>query len=186
MLRKGVGASPRRAAFLDRDGVINRNEVRDGRPYAPTALANFEILPGARDAIAALRGAGYLVVVVTNQPDVGAGRQSHAVIEQMHDILRREVLVDDIEVCFHVDGDDCQCRKPKPGMLLNAAAKHNIDLSRSWMVGDRWRDIEAGQAVGCQTVFVDYNYPNERRPERVDIVVRSLEEAVPFMLRDVT
>ena len=182
--QQGSWLAMTKAIFLDRDGVINRNIVRNGRPYAPEKLSDFVILPGVAKTVEALREAGLMVIVATNQPDVGAGRQSQAIIEQMHDILRREVPVDDIEVCFHVEGDDCQCRKPKPGMLLHAAEKYNIDLSQSWMIGDRWRDIEAGQAVGCRTVFVDYNYPNERRPERVDVVVRSLEEAVPFLLRD--
>lgn len=172
-----------KAVFLDRDGVINRNIVRDGRPYAPVALSEFVILPGVAEAVDLLRQAGLKIIVATNQPDVGAGRQSRAVIEQMHDVLRSEVRVDDIEMCFHVDGDACQCRKPRPGMLLRSAEKHGIDLSQSWMIGDRWRDIEAGHAAGCRTVFVDYNYPSERRPERADVVVQSLPEAVPFLLR---
>lgn len=173
-----------RAVFLDRDGVINRNIFRNGRSYAPVALADFVILPGVADAVERLRSAGMMVIVATNQPDVGAGRQSRAVIEQMHDVMRKEVRVDDIEVCFHVEGDDCDCRKPKPGMLLSAAKKHGIDLSHSWMVGDRWRDVDAGVAAGCRTVFVDYDYPSEKRPTAPDVVVRSLAEAVPLLLRD--
>jgi D-glycero-D-manno-heptose 1,7-bisphosphate phosphatase len=173
-----------KAVFLDRDGVINRNIVRDGRPYAPVALSDFVILPGVAEAVETLRQTGLKIIVATNQPDVGAGKQSRAVIEQMHDVLRSKVRVDDIEVCFHVEGDACQCRKPRPGMLLRSAEKHGIDLSQSWMVGDRWRDVEAGQAAGCKTVFVDYNYPSERRPEHADVVVQSLTEAVPFLLRN--
>ena len=172
----------RRAVFLDRDGVINRNIVRNGRGYAPVALDDFEILPGVPEAVARLREAGHLIIVATNQPDVGAGLQSSAVLEQMHEILRRRVPVDDIEVCFHTEGDNCDCRKPRPGMLLRSARKYDIDLSESWMVGDRWRDVDAGVAAGCRTVFVDYNYPQERRPAQADIVVGSLVEAVPLIL----
>lgn len=183
-LHENGGPSTRKAAFLDRDGVINRNLVRNGRPYAPVAFEDFVILPGVREATRALRQAGYLVIVATNQPDVGAGQQSREVIDAMHDLARRELEIDDIEVCFHVEGDNCDCRKPKPGMILRAARKHGIDLARSWMIGDRWRDVEAGQAAGCRTVFVNYDYPNERYPNNPDLVVRSLAEAVPFLLRD--
>lgn len=172
-----------KAVFLDRDGVINRNNVRNGRPYAPVALSDFIILPGVPAAVQDLRNSGLIIIVVTNQPDVGAGKQSRAVIDQMHNILCREVPVDDIEVCFHIEGDNCECRKPKPGMLLRSAEKYDIDLSQSWMVGDRWRDIDAGIAAGCRTVFLDYDYPSEQRPARADIVARSLAEAVPLMLR---
>ncbi len=170
------------AIFLDRDGVINHNDVRNGRPYAPICVADFRILPGVPEAVGALRDAGYLIVVATNQPDVGAGRQAREVVEEMHKHMRQAVYVDDIEICYHVDKDNCNCRKPKPGMLLNAIERHGIDVKKSWMIGDRWRDVAAGRAAGCQTVFIDYDYPNEPRPENPDIVVRSLAEAVPIVL----
>lgn len=170
------------AVFLDRDGVINYNEVRNGRPYAPTELTNFRIIPGVAEAVTVLRKAGYLIVVATNQPDVGAGRQSRKLVEAMHDRLRQSVYVDDIEVCYHLDQDNCDCRKPKPGLLLKAAERHGIDLKRSWMIGDRWRDVEAGQAAGCRTILVDYDYPAEPRPKQPDAIVRSLSEAVPVVL----
>jgi len=172
----------RPAIFLDRDGVINRNAVHNGRPYSPDTLDEFVILPGVPQAIETLRRAGYLIVVATNQPDVGAGRQSREVVEAMHAVLRRELAVDDIEVCYHVDSDQCACRKPKPGMLLHASEKHGIALSRSFMVGDRWRDVEAGRSAGCRTVFVDHGYQNEPPPIRPDFVVRSLPEAASVML----
>jgi D-glycero-D-manno-heptose 1,7-bisphosphate phosphatase len=170
------------AVFLDRDGVINRNTVRDGRPYAPLTLEEFVILPGVIEAVEALRRAGLLIVVATNQPDVGAGKQSRGVVEAMHDLLLRTLAIDDIEVCYHVDGDRCGCRKPKPGMLLRAAERHGIALSQSFMVGDRWRDVDAGRAAGCRTVFVDYGYESEPRPDRPDFIVRSLPEAVSYIL----
>lgn len=172
----------KRAVFLDRDGVINRNIVRNGRPYAPVALSDFEILSGVPAAVSSLRQAGLMIIVATNQPDVGAGLQTSDVLEKMHDILRSQIPVDDIEVCFHREVDNCDCRKPKPGMLLRSARKYDIDLSQSWMIGDRWRDMDAGAAAGCRTAFVDYKFPQERRPARADIYVGSLAEAVPLIL----
>lgn len=174
----------RRAVFLDRDGVINRSLVRDGRPYAPVALQDFTIIPGVPEAVAALRDAGYVLVVTTNQPDVGAGRQAREVVEAMHQIVRDRLAIEAVEVCYHVDADNCSCRKPKPGMILSAAQRYGIALEQSWVVGDRWRDIAAGRAAGCRTVFVDYSY-NEPRPDAPDATVRSLAEAVPILLERV-
>lgn len=170
-----------KAVFLDRDGVINRCIVREGKPFAPRAVDEFEILPGVAEAVAELQRAGYLAIVATNQPDVGKGLQSHAKVEAMHELLRQRVPVDGIEVCFHVDADRCDCRKPKPGMLLRAAKARNVRLELSWMIGDRWRDVEAGQAAGCRTIFIDHGY-EERRPARPDRIVRSLPEAVPIVI----
>jgi D-glycero-D-manno-heptose 1,7-bisphosphate phosphatase len=177
----GGAGGMKRAVFLDRDGVINQNMVRNGRPYAPMRVEDFVILPGVAEAVRRLRNAGYVVIVATNQPDVGAGRQSHKVVENMHERMRRHVPVDDVKVCYHLDEDRCACRKPKPGMLLNAADEHSIDLSQSWMIGDRWRDMAAGRFAGCRTVFVDYGY-EEQQPESPDAVVGSLTEAMPFVL----
>ena len=165
-----------RAVFLDRDGVINRNEVRDGRPVGPESLAQFVIFPGVREAIEAFHAAGFLVIVATNQPDV-----AHELIDAMHAQVRKNLKVDDIKICFHKDADNCACRKPKPGLLLEAAREHELSLPQSWMIGDRWRDVEAGKVAGCRTVFVDHGYANERRPHEPDVTVHSLIEAVPFV-----
>lgn len=166
-----------RAVFLDRDGVINRNEVRDGRPVGPESLAQFVILPGVREAIEAFAAAGFLVIVATNQPST-----PRDVVEVMHALLRKTLKVDDIKVCFHAEADNCACRKPKPGLLLEAAKEREISLSQSWMIGDRWRDVEAGNAAGCRTVFIDHGYANEPRPRNPDVIVGSLLEAVPSIL----
>ncbi len=174
-----TGARP--AAFLDRDGVIYRSIVRDGKGYAPTTVAEVEILPGVSEAVEALHAAGLLVIVVTNQPDVGAGRVSPNVVEAMHTSLRARFPIDDIRVCYHVNFDRCACRKPKPGMLLDAAAQWGIDLPRSFMVGDRSSDTAAGRAAGCRTVFIDYGY-DELNDETPDIVVGSLIEASAWIL----
>ena len=180
-----VGAEPPRlrrpAVFLDRDGVINRSLVRNGRPYAPVALEDFSILPGVPEAIEALRYAGYLLIIVTNQPDVGAGKQSRDIVEAMHRVIDDRLGINIFEVCYHVDGDNCLCRKPKPGMILNAARAYEIALDRSWMIGDRWRDVAAGRAAGCRTVFLDYDY-DEPKPQYCDVIVRSLAEAIPIIL----
>lgn len=171
----------KRAVFLDRDGVVNRNSVRGGRPYAPVKLAEFEILPGVPNAIHRLHDAGFLIIVVTNQPDVAVGKQSVETITQMHQFLLKLAPIDDIKICYHTDLDDCGCRKPKPGMLLAAARDHDIELARSYMVGDRWRDVAAGRAAGCMTLFVDHGY-NEPRPENPDAVVAHLPQAVEWIL----
>ena len=174
-----------RAVFLDRDGVINANLERNGRPVAPTSLAEFRILPGVADAARRLKRAGFLLVIVTNQPDVADGLTAKATVEAMHAEILRRLPIDDIMVCFHADRDNCSCRKPKPGMLLEAAAKHGIDLAASYLVGDRWRDVRAGHAAGCRTIFVDYGYPQDQ-PAQPDKVVRSLREAADFIVeRDV-
>ncbi len=170
-----------RAVFLDRDGVINRAEVRGGRPYSPETLEGFEILPGVAGAVTGLKQAGFLAIVVTNQPDVGAGKVDRAVIEVMHEALRACVAVDDVYVCVHTDADNCNCRKPKTGLIEAAAADWDVDMSRSFMVGDRWRDIEAGKAAGCATVLIDYGY-TEPLTQDPDAKVASLAEAASWIL----
>ena len=166
----------RRAVFLDRDGVVNRALVRDGKPYPPATLDEFELLPHVPEAVRQLRDAGYLIVLVTNQPDVATGTQRREVVEAMHERLRAADLCDDVRVCYHVDSDNCSCRKPKAGMLTAAARDLDIDLKRSYMVGDRWRDVAAGKAAGCYTFFIDYGY-KEQLTDTPDAVVASLIEA---------
>jgi len=173
--------NPNRAIFLDRDGVINAGVMRAGKPYPPDCFEEFNLLPGVASAMNALHEAGFKLIVVTNQPDVRTGKQRQDVVEKMHRALLDELPIDDIGVCYHINEDQCSCRKPKPGMLFAAAEKWNIDLSISFMVGDRWRDVEAGRAAGCRTVFIDYKYA-EKQPEQPDCVVTSLLDAVPFLL----
>jgi D-glycero-D-manno-heptose 1,7-bisphosphate phosphatase len=177
----GIDRGVQRAVFLDRDGVINRAIVRDGKPYPPPTLAELEILPGVAAALAELKRAGFLLIVVTNQPDVARGTQTRATVDAMHARLAETLPIDEFRVCDH-DGDGCSCRKPKPGMLLEAAREHGIALGRSYLVGDRWRDVEAGQRAGCSTIFIDRGYV-ERRPEHADAIVTSLQEAAGWILR---
>ena len=150
----------RRAVFLDRDGVVSRSVVRDGLPFAPTELKDFEILPDAPEACRRLKQAGYLLIVATNQPDVGRGTMRREIVEAMHLEMCRQLPIDRVEVCYHPGHgqSNCDCRKPKPGLLLNAARELGIDLAQSWMVGDRWRDIDCGRAAGVRTVFIDRGY----------------------------
>jgi D-glycero-D-manno-heptose 1,7-bisphosphate phosphatase len=171
----------RAAVFLDRDGVINANVLRDGKPVAPTQIDEFRLLPGVEDAVRRLKNAGYLVIVCTNQPDVATGRTARATLDAMHGLVREKLNVNDIKACFHTDNDGCDCRKPKPGMLLAAAREHDIDLAASYMVGDRWRDVAAGRAAGCRTIFVDSGYQQEERNEP-DFAVASLPKAVDIIL----
>lgn len=173
--------SMKRAVFLDRDGVINRAVVRDGKPYPPGNISALEILPGVSAAMRLLHNAGWLLIVITNQPDVARGTISKVVVEAINAELQRRLPIDEFRTCYHDSGDGCDCRKPLPGALLDAALEHGIDLAKSYMVGDRWRDTEAGARAGCKTIFVDYGY-NEKQPEKFDYRVRSLAEAANIIL----
>jgi D-glycero-D-manno-heptose 1,7-bisphosphate phosphatase len=172
-----------RAVFLDRDGVIVVPEFRDGRSYAPTTIEAFALYPEAKRSLNRLRDAGYLLVVVTNQPDVGKGLISEAILTAMHERISAELPVDRIEVCRHTREDACDCRKPKAGMLLSAAKALGIDLDRSFMIGDRESDVLAGRTAGCRTIFIDLDYTSEPRPSEVDWSVRSISEAAEIILK---
>ena len=167
--------------FLDRDGVLNAPQVRDGKPYPPDSIADLRILPGVREALAQLKAAQFLLIVVSNQPDVGRGTTTQDAVEAINAALAARLPIDEFRMCYHGGDEACGCRKPRPGMLLDAAKKWDIDLSSSFMVGDRWRDVEAGKAAGCKTIFIDYAY-SEKQPTHVDCRVTSLLDAVPFVL----
>jgi D-glycero-D-manno-heptose 1,7-bisphosphate phosphatase len=167
----------KRAVFIDRDGVINRAVVVKGKPFPPNSLDELEILPGVPEAVRAMKAAGLRAIVVTNQPDVATGKQQRSVVDAIHDRLREYLDLDDIYVCYHTDDHRCNCRKPSPGMLLEAAERWQIDLTGSYMVGDRWRDVEAGQKAGCKTFWVRGEDYLEKEPSNPDWVVASLEEA---------
>ena len=173
-----------RAVFLDRDGVLNRAIVRDGKPYPPASLAELEIVEGAASSLARLKKMGFLLLVVTNQPDVARGTQTLDAIQAMHDAMRQTLPLDDFLICPHDDRDGCLCRKPAPGLLIEAQQRYGIDLARSFLVGDRWRDIDAGRAAGCRTVYLDRNY-RERGPSfPPDTRVVSLPDAVDWILNN--
>ncbi|HUA22046.1 MAG TPA: HAD family hydrolase [Bryobacteraceae bacterium] len=172
----------RRAVFLDRDGVLNRAFLRQGKPYPPATLSQLRVLPGVRDACRRLHEAGFALILVTNQPDIARGTVTADEVSEMNGRLRRFLELDGVGVCPHDDEARCSCRKPKPGLLLEAARTWNLDLASSYLVGDRWRDIEAGHRAGCRTIFVDYGY-SERRPDGPYLQVRSLREAANWILR---
>jgi D-glycero-D-manno-heptose 1,7-bisphosphate phosphatase len=175
----------RPAVFLDRDGVLNRPVVRDGLSFPPATLEDFQVYPEVPEGCAQLKKAGFALIVVTNQPDVGRGTQSRQAVEAMHGKLRAAVpAVDAIEVCYHGGtryGEPCECRKPKPGMLLRAAADHGIDLKRSFLIGDRWRDVDCAHAAGCRAVFIDHGYREPLR-EKPNFIVKTFGEAVAAIL----
>ena len=171
----------RRAVFLDRDGVINRALVRNRKPYAPRHLGEFRLLPGAAEAVAQLKSVGFLIIVVTNQPDVGHGLTTAQTLEAMHARLRERVRVDAILVCPHRRDAGCDCRKPKPGLIHRGAAEWGIDIRRSYLVGDRATDIVAGRAAGLYTVFLDRGYA-EPLLDSPDAWAESLRQAVSKIL----
>jgi D-glycero-D-manno-heptose 1,7-bisphosphate phosphatase len=169
------------AVFLDRDGVLVRARVVAGLPYSIRDADDLELETGAADACRALRAAGFVLVCVTNQPDVARGTLTRAAVDRIHERLLEILPLDEIVVCPHDDSDGCKCRKPQPGMLLDAASRLGIDLETSFMVGDRWRDIEAGRRAGCTTVFLDREY-SEAVPEHPDVAVRDLGGARAWIL----
>jgi D-glycero-D-manno-heptose 1,7-bisphosphate phosphatase len=176
----------RPAVFLDRDGVLNRTFVRGGVPYPPSSVDEVEILPGVGQALERLAERGFLLIVVTNQPDVARGSQRKEQIERINQFLGERLPLTAFYVCFHDAPDNCRCRKPKAGLLTDAAAAYNIDLSRSFMVGDRWSDIVAGHTAGCRTVLIDLPYsqgdrcgPDARVKDLTEAVERILERIEP-------
>jgi D-glycero-D-manno-heptose 1,7-bisphosphate phosphatase len=175
----------RRAVFLDRDGVLNRPAVREGLPFPPARVEEIELYSDVVDGCAQLENAGFLLVAVTNQPDVGRGTQSREIVEAMHAHLRAAIpCLAAIEVCFHAGashGQSCDCRKPKPGLLLRAAETYAIDLPASFLIGDRWRDIDCARAAGCRAVFIDHGYREALR-EKPDFTVSNFSEAVRAIL----
>jgi D-glycero-D-manno-heptose 1,7-bisphosphate phosphatase len=173
----------RRAVFLDRDGVINRAVVLAGKPHPPTRLHELELLPGVVQGLEALKRAGYQLVVVTNQPDVARGKTARSAVDAMNCWLKEALPLDAILTCFHDDQDECSCRKPRPGLITQAACELDIELKASWLVGDRWRDIEAGRRAGCRTFFIDHAY-DEPAPRSYDFAVGSLLAAALIILRE--
>jgi D-glycero-D-manno-heptose 1,7-bisphosphate phosphatase len=181
----GIGslAKTKKAVFLDRDGVLNQAVVRNGKPFPPASVAEMIVNPEAETDLPRLKEMGFLLIVVTNQPDVGRGTQSRAVVEELHDKLRAVLPLDDFFVCYHDNVDQCNCRKPAPGLLLDAAARHSVSLPDSFLIGDRWRDVDAGARAGTQTVLIDYGY-EERGPENAPTIrVTSLRDAVDWIVR---
>jgi D-glycero-D-manno-heptose 1,7-bisphosphate phosphatase len=171
----------KRAVFFDRDGILNRTFVRDGKPYAPRCLEDFEIFPEAVLLTKELQKANFLIIVATNQPDVGNGYVAQSIVEAMHKRLKECVVLDAIKVCYHSQDFGCDCRKPKPGMLLDSAKEFGIDLAHSFMVGDRDSDVLAGSRAGCKTLFMDFGYA-ENQIGCPDYIIHSLQDVARIVL----
>lgn len=168
-----------KAAFLDRDGVLNQTILKMGKPRAPYTLEEFSLLPGVIEGIQLLKEMDFLLIVVTNQPDVARGWVSGESVEMINQHLKELLPVDEIKVCLHTEYDQCLCRKPNPGMLLEAAEKWGINLKESFMLGDRYSDIEAGKKAGCRTILIgDGDTPQTVQP---DYQIVSLYEAARFI-----
>jgi D-glycero-D-manno-heptose 1,7-bisphosphate phosphatase len=180
----GRDAVKSKAVFLDRDGVLNQAVVRNGQPYPPANAAELALAPNANAALRELKAQGFLLLVVTNQPDVAKGITTRAAVDEINRKLASELPLDDVFVCFHQDSDHCDCRKPKPGMILEGARKYNVDLAESFMVGDRWRDVEAGHNAGCRTVFIDGGYVERQPAHPPGATVHSLRGAVDWILQE--
>lgn len=170
----------KKAIFLDSDGVLNTAIIKDAKPVAPRSLAELTIPPEVRPALEQLKAANYLLICVTNKPDIERGLMTQAEVDTIFDKIRSELPLDDVYICYSENSD---CYKPKPGLLLAAAKKYNINLTQSYMVGDRWRDIGAGQNAGCKTIWIDRGYANEPIPNPpANYATHSLAEAVQWIL----
>lgn len=182
---ESLACSPeRRAIFLDRDGVLNEAIVRDGKPYPPMRAADLRIPDGTAAALQKLKQRDFLLLVVSNQPDVARGTQQREVVEEMASRLCAELPLDGVLTCYHDDQDNCDCRKPRPGLMLDAAKKYGLNLTHSYMIGDRWRDIDAGVKAGCKTIWIDHQYLERRPTAKPDARVTSLAEAVDWILQN--
>ena len=168
-----------RAVFLDRDGVLVREIVRDNQAFAPIDMSEFALYPDAGTQVLRLKDLGFLCIVFTNQPEIGRGLLAQESLDEMHRVLRADIPVDDVLTCPHGRDGICQCRKPLPGMLLQAAETWNIDLTQSFVVGDRWRDIGAGLAAGCYSILIERAYS---ACEQADARVETFGQAVDLIL----
>jgi len=166
------------AVFFDRDGVINKVMIQDGKPFSPRRFKEFKFVEGVENVLERLKREGFLNIIVTNQPDIARGLMEWKELNKMHEYIKENLPIDDIFVCPHDDKDNCECRKPKPGMFFEAAKKWNINLNASFMIGDSWRDIEAGKAAGCITILVDMPYNQRVDP---DYRVEKIEEVLSII-----
>ena len=166
------------AVFLDRDGVINKPVIINKKPYAPTKYTEFKFYPGIYENLQALKNNGFLRIVVTNQPDIGNGKTKLQEVQLMHDKLMKTNLIDGIYMCSHNQREQCSCRKPGIKMLTDAKSKFNINMSRSWLIGDRWSDVTAAHNAGLTPIFVDHGYAETNSKLQTCIKVKNLKSAV--------
>ena len=176
-MKSKIGNRP--AVFLDRDGIINPLIMRDGKRTSPRAQSEWQIFPDVEPSLEMLRNSGFLLLVITNQPEIARGQSDPALVREFHEDLLRRGLVDAVKMCPHDDSDACACRKPRPGLILQYEKEMGVDLSKSVLIGDTWKDIEAGAAAGVQTILVRRPYSGEARP---DYEVDGLLEAAELVL----
>jgi D-glycero-D-manno-heptose 1,7-bisphosphate phosphatase len=172
------------AVFFDRDGVLNEPVVRDGKPYPPASADDLVLCEGAASALDDLRQLGFALVCITNQPDIARGTVSVETLDAINARLMAALPLDALYVCRHDDADNCACRKPKPGLIYQAAAELDVDPAASYLVGDRWRDIEAGAAARCRTVLVDRGYQERASSVPPNARVTSIAEAAAWIAAD--
>lgn len=178
----GVGSKIKsKVIFLDRDGVLNKAIVKNGKPYPPSKIEELEILPGVYEGIQLLKHSGFKLIVITNQPDVARGVTTIEVVNEINNSIIKQLEVDEIICCFHDDSENCECRKPKPGMILQALKKWDIDLSVSYLIGDRWRDIQTAKNIGLTSILIKYDY--DEKKINADFECSNLEEAANFILK---
>lgn len=176
----GIGTVRNTAIFLDRDGVLNLPIIKNNKPYPPATIDEVKIAEDVRPALDLFRSLGFFLIVVSNQPDVARGTTDRLSVENINRVLNHSLPIDDFFICYHDDQDLCACRKPSPGLLIEAANKYHIDLHKSFMVGDRWKDIAAGKTATCKTIFLNYNY-NEQQPDCPDFTTTSLLAAAMWV-----
>ncbi|HEU0169304.1 MAG TPA: HAD family hydrolase [Chloroflexota bacterium] len=175
-----------RAVFLDRDGVLNEAVARPGAPFGnPRSLDELRITSGAAGALQRLADTGFVLLGVTNQPEVRRGTTSRESVEAINARLLAQLPLTAFFVCWHDDPEDCACRKPKPGLILDAARAYKVDLGGSFMVGDRWKDVQAGRAAGCRTVLIDQGWAEMEGRPPADATVGTLVEAAAWILSQV-
>jgi D-glycero-D-manno-heptose 1,7-bisphosphate phosphatase len=169
-----------KAFFLDRDGVINHSVFINNKPYAPRNIKEFKIIDKVEEVLNILKKRGFLNIIITNQPDVEIGSIKKEIVLEMHNIIYKKLNIDDIFTCYHTDLNNCFCRKPKPGMIHSAKKKWNIDLSKSFLVGDRWGDIELANNLNIKNFFIDYNY-SEQKPENFNYKIKHLIDVLKYL-----
>lgn len=173
----------RRAIFFDRDGVINNAVLRKGRPYSPIDWSEFSWVSGIQYVSQKLKEAGFLLFCITNQPDVGRRLQDHSMIEAFHQYILENLPLEKIYACYDCN-DENPLRKPKPGMILELCKQYELDLEDCWVVGDRWKDVDAGNAAGCRTIFLDYGY-DEALKSTPDYIISDLHELISLIIEPV-
>ena len=177
----GINTLNNKAIFLDRDGVLNKSIVKFGKPYPPKSKEELSIPSGVKKGVSILKENGFRLIMITNQPDVSRGKISLKKVEEINQFLSKELKLDDVFCCPHDDKDMCKCRKPKPGMIIEAVGKWKIDVSKSFLIGDRWKDIEAGKRAGCKTILINSHY-KKKKPTDYTFQAKSLSEAAKIIL----